>query len=257
MSRPKTLLLAFSLLCACKDDPGPAAEPALTFWRDVAPIYFERCVECHQEGGVAPFRLDNAEDARAWAEASARAVEDRTMPPWLVTSDGSCGEFRGSRALTEEEVELITAWAEDGAPAGAPRDDLKTPPRPGLSEGLDLHTPEFVPEVEGGPLAEFDEYRCFLVDPGLERDAFLTGYDVTPGNQELVHHVAVLALQRGERLQPLGVLDRPVRGHRHHHQRALGLLRPGEELLLHRPVAEPEDLDHQGPEPTQWARLDL
>lgn len=207
MPRPKVHVLVLSLLFACKgDDPGPAAEPARTFWRDVAPIYFERCVECHQDGGIAPFRLDNAEDARAWAEASARAVEDRTMPPWLVTSDGSCGEFRGSRALAEEEVELITAWAEDGAPAGAPREDLKTPPRLGLSEGLDLHTPEFVPEVEGGPLAEFDEYRCFLVDPGLERDAFLTGYEVTPGNQELVHHVLAMPVDLG-RVTEAGVTN--------------------------------------------------
>ena len=34
-----------------------------------------------------------------------------------------------------------------------------------------------------------DDYRCFLLDPGLEDDAFLTGIDVLPGNPEVVHHV--------------------------------------------------------------------
>ena len=33
-----------------------------------------------------------------------------------------------------------------------------------------------------------DEYRCFLVDPGLTRDAFLTGSRFQPGNAALVHH---------------------------------------------------------------------
>jgi hypothetical protein len=34
-----------------------------------------------------------------------------------------------------------------------------------------------------------DDYRCFLLDPGLERDAWLTGTTVQPGNPEVVHHV--------------------------------------------------------------------
>lgn len=34
-----------------------------------------------------------------------------------------------------------------------------------------------------------DDYRCFLLDPELERDVFLTGTHVLPGNPEVVHHV--------------------------------------------------------------------
>ncbi|KRF30724.1 hypothetical protein ASG94_18940 [Nocardioides sp. Soil805] len=34
-----------------------------------------------------------------------------------------------------------------------------------------------------------DDYRCFLLDPGLERDTWLTGTTVQPGNPEVVHHV--------------------------------------------------------------------
>lgn len=34
-----------------------------------------------------------------------------------------------------------------------------------------------------------DDYRCFLLDPGLERDTWLTGTQVLPGNPEVVHHV--------------------------------------------------------------------
>lgn len=196
MPHPRTLLIPLLLLGACKDDPGPAAtagEPEdLTFWQDVAPILYDRCVGCHQAGGIAPFRLDTYADAQAWADASAAAVQARTMPPYLVTADGSCGEFHGSRALPDDEIAAIVAWAGAGAPEGEPRDDLAAPPPPHFDDGLDVATPEFTPQIAGGPLAEFDEYRCFLVDPDLDRDVFITGHDVLPGNPALVHHVLVM-----------------------------------------------------------------
>lgn len=34
-----------------------------------------------------------------------------------------------------------------------------------------------------------DDYRCFLLDPKLAQDSFLTGIDVRPGNADVVHHV--------------------------------------------------------------------
>jgi hypothetical protein len=203
----KIFLLPALLLPACKDgDPGDDDSTGTTgatddstgsvtgrsYWQDVAPIYFERCVTCHQSGGIAPFALDNYADAAAWAPASVAAVAARTMPPWLLTDDGSCGTFRGSRALSTAEIETISEWADGGAPEGEPRDDLKVPPLAGLDADLDLHTPEFTPEVVGGPLAEFDEYRCFLIDPQIDHDVFLTGYEVTPGNPGLVHHLLAM-----------------------------------------------------------------
>ncbi len=176
------------------DEPttGPAA--ARSYWRDVAPIYYDRCVTCHQAGGIAPFRLDDYADAATWALASAAAVGERTMPPWLVTDDGTCGDFRGSRALSDEEIATITEWAEAGAIEGERRDDLAVPSVPGLGEGLVLSTPNFTPAAAGGPLAEFDEYRCFLVDPQLDHDQFLTGYEVTPGNPRLIHHLLAMPI---------------------------------------------------------------
>ena len=34
-----------------------------------------------------------------------------------------------------------------------------------------------------------DDYRCFLLDPDLSKDEWLTGTTVQPGNPEVVHHV--------------------------------------------------------------------
>jgi hypothetical protein len=43
----------------------------------------------------------------------------------------------------------------------------------------------FQPEA---PTGATDEYRCFVVDPGLTDDAMITGTEVLPGNPAIVHH---------------------------------------------------------------------
>ncbi|HEX5968268.1 MAG TPA: hypothetical protein VFY88_07330, partial [Intrasporangium sp.] len=44
----------------------------------------------------------------------------------------------------------------------------------------------YVPKAPSGGT---DDYRCFLLDPKLTRDSFVTGYDVAPGDASIVHHV--------------------------------------------------------------------
>ncbi len=43
-----------------------------------------------------------------------------------------------------------------------------------------------------------DDYRCFLLDPGLRTDAFITGTNVVPGNADVVHHVILFRVPTGE-----------------------------------------------------------
>ncbi|HEU4413047.1 MAG TPA: hypothetical protein VFS43_47835 [Polyangiaceae bacterium] len=198
MTRWQSLSLAAAALSlgACGSGDGDeavgTASAPLTFWQDVAPVFYQRCVSCHREGGIAPFRLDDYESARTWAAASKEAVASRRMPPWLATADGSCNTFRDSAWLSDEEVRVIGAWADSERREGAPRADLAPPSRPGLGGAVEIASPEFTPEPLGTDYAESDEYRCFLVDPALAADRFLTGYDVSPGNDALVHHVLVI-----------------------------------------------------------------
>jgi hypothetical protein len=34
-----------------------------------------------------------------------------------------------------------------------------------------------------------DDYRCFLLDPEVARDSFVTGFNILPGSPDVVHHV--------------------------------------------------------------------
>ena len=170
-------------------ETGTADPLGPTFWQDVAPIYYERCVNCHSEGAIGPFALDSYEAAASSAELSAEAVEAGVMPPWSILDDGSCNDWQYSQALSEAEIATIRAWVEAGTPEGEPRDDLEPPSPPALTGLTTLTTPEFFPEPQGGPLIGESEYRCFMIDPGLSEDMFLTGYQVEPQNPALVHHV--------------------------------------------------------------------
>ncbi|WP_147064644.1 hypothetical protein [Terrabacter aerolatus] len=44
----------------------------------------------------------------------------------------------------------------------------------------------YTPEA---PTTGTDDYRCFVLDPKLARDSFVTGFDIAPGQPAEVHHV--------------------------------------------------------------------
>jgi hypothetical protein len=57
----------------------------------------------------------------------------------------------------------------------------KSPDLPGMT--LEVHPKE--PYVTSG---EQDEFRCFVIDPGLTEDQYLNGLQMVPGNNKVVHH---------------------------------------------------------------------
>src|SRR5262245_13814142 len=61
---------------------GASASANPTFSRDVAPIFYDKCVGCHRPGEVAPMSLITYKDVRPWASAIREKVTTRVMPPW-------------------------------------------------------------------------------------------------------------------------------------------------------------------------------
>ena len=73
------------------------------------------------------------------------------------------------------------------AGAQAARPGKLVPLRPG-EKRLTLRMPTaYTPSAPTG--VGTDDYRCFLLDPHLVHDGFLTGTNVLPGNPAVVHHV--------------------------------------------------------------------
>jgi hypothetical protein len=101
---------------------------AVTFSRDVAPIFQAKCQECHQPNSIAPMSLVTYEDARPWARAIAARVAARQMPPWHIDRSVGVQHFKNDMSLTDEQVATIVRWVESGAPQGDPNDLPKPKP---------------------------------------------------------------------------------------------------------------------------------
>jgi len=57
-----------------------------------------------------------------------------------------------------------------------------------------------------------DDYRCFIVDPGIAQDTFLTGFEVRPGAPSVVHHILVFQFDSAAAETQAATLDAQTAG---------------------------------------------
>ena len=181
-------LVGVALLDGGRAEAGTAASPSFT--RDVAPIIRDKCAGCHRLGGIAPFAFRTAHDVSSKAALIAAALQERRMPPWPPSAKSARFTGQERRTLTQEQRDTILRWVRsgarvDGKAVGAPRHSGTTP-SPGEST-LRLTLPQpYTPRSTGGST---DDYRCFMLDPRLAGDSFVTAAHIEPGQPALVHHV--------------------------------------------------------------------
>jgi hypothetical protein len=187
-------------------DPGPDPDPdpdptpigEVTYHEDVAPLIAENCLGCHVEGGIGSGYavLETYADAVEHASMMASKTAAREMPPYLADNSGACNTFSGARWLDDDEIAVFDAWLDQGTPEGpAPA----TPPQPVPLPDLAGATHEVRMAEPYTPfVGEDDDYRCFVVDPQLAADGWLTAFQVRPGQTSVVHHVILFALDVAE-----------------------------------------------------------
>lgn len=171
----------------------PAATP--TYYGEVRPILEANCAGCHTAGGIAPFSLRDAGMAQRMSRAIGAAVSSGHMPPWMP--GGDTPPLQHERKLTPQQIGTLQAWANAGAPLGDAQGaaPLPKPNIPTIRKDLTVamnraYTPNTGME---------DDYRCFLLDPQLSEDRFVTGYNVVPGRASEVHHVILYQAPAGAR----------------------------------------------------------
>src|SRR5687767_4455690 len=165
-------------------EPAPPSSP--TFSKDVAPILFSRCVQCHRPGEIGPMSLLSYQDVRPWAKAIRSKVVAREMPPW--GADPQYGRFRNDPTLSQAQIETIVAWVEAGAPKG---NDADMPSAPSFSAGwlhgdpdLVLEMPiEFQVPAEG----QVDVTNLYMKVP-FNEDVFIKALEIRPTAPGVVHH---------------------------------------------------------------------
>jgi hypothetical protein len=169
-----------------KNDSVP---PTITYSRDVAPILGAHCLDCHHDGGIAPFGLESFKQARKHAQMLADLTAARTMPPWHAAP--GYGHFIGERRLSDREIATIGAWARAGAPEGDPKD---LPPVPAFASSWQLGQPDLVvtmPRAFEVPASGPDIYRAFVLPVDLAKDEVVVAMEFHPGAPSVVHHCLV------------------------------------------------------------------
>src|SRR2546425_8025123 len=115
--------LALVVVIACPQfTNAQAANTAITFTKDIAPIFQEKCQACHRADSMAPMSLVTYEETRPWAKAVRERVVTRQMPPWHIDKTVGIQKFKNDRSLSDEQIETIVKWVDAGAPKGDPQD---------------------------------------------------------------------------------------------------------------------------------------
>jgi mono/diheme cytochrome c family protein len=185
-------LLLIALAAAASDSNASSNSAAVTFTKDVAPIFYKNCATCHRPGEIAPMSLMTYKDARPWAKSIREKVISGTMPPWHA--DSKHGSFKNDRRLSKKDIDTIVAWVDGGTVEGNSKD---LPRAPQFADGWQIGKPDVVLTMGrefNVPAEGVVNYQYFLVPTGFTEDKWIQAAEVRPGNRLVVHHVIVFVV---------------------------------------------------------------
>jgi len=161
-----------------------------TWSNNIASIIYSKCASCHHQGAIGPFNLMSYNDAVAAASGILSAVSNDRMPPW--PPDTTYRKFAHQRTLTIQQKTALLDWIANGLPEG---NSSNSPAPPVFPNGTAVNqTPNLVAQM---PVftnyANSDIYQCFVMPSGLNTAEYIKGFEVIPGNRQMVHHVLVYA----------------------------------------------------------------
>src|SRR5262245_46815605 len=187
---------------------GPAQaqnrSEAITYAKDVAPIFQEKCEICHRADGMAPMSLATFSEIRPWVKSIKRKVEDRDMPPWYVDKTVGIQKFANDRSLSDREIGLISKWIDAGAPQGNPRDLPKAKVWPaddvwqfadyfGRPPDLVVKSPDY-----SMPAVSQDRWWEARAAATIPEDRWVAGTETRPArrSRKVVHHATTMLFQK-------------------------------------------------------------
>lgn len=182
-------LLSVLVMSSAKAGGSDKTSGKVTFSKDVAPIFYNNCVQCHRPGEIAPMSLMTYKQSRPWARSIREKVSTRDMPPWHA--DSRHGEFANDRRLSQKDIDTIIAWVDQGASEGDPK-DLPRPPE--FIDGWNIGKPDVVfqlPAEYRVPADGVVPYKYFSVPTNFTEDKWIEAAEIRPGDRGVVHHIIV------------------------------------------------------------------
>ncbi len=175
--------------CLITRAEGLKEQGTITFAQEVSRILQNRCANCHHPGTAAPFSLLSYDDARNWSQMIKETIVQRRMPPW--NADPRHGKFSNDLRLSEEEIDTLVSWIDNGAPFGDAKD---LPPAQEFPEGWTIGKPDVVfkmPREYTVPATGTVKYQYFVTPTNFQEDVWVQAAEARPGNRSVVHHIIV------------------------------------------------------------------
>jgi hypothetical protein len=192
--------LSGSLLAADLPDNKP-----VTFAKDIAPIFQEKCQDCHRKGSMAPMSLITYEESRPWAKSIRQRVMTRQMPPWHIDRTVGVQKFKNDMSLSDEQINMIVRWVDSGSPQGNPKDMPALKQWPADNEwraAKELGKPDFIIESDPYtmPAHHQDVWWRPVTNIPVTEARWVRAVEMrptTPEGRRIVHH-AVAYLEQDE-----------------------------------------------------------
>ena len=169
---------------------GKAAEHAnISYSKEISAILQDKCVTCHQDGGIAPFAMNSYEVVKGFAPMMLESVMAERMPPYFA--DPHIGTFQNNHALSAEQNKTLIHWLEAGAPRGSGPDTLKENAGKAPEWPVSLGKPDVVVQLPSFnvPSSGTVEYQTMQVDNPFQGDVWLKAIAIKPGDRTVLHHV--------------------------------------------------------------------
>jgi mono/diheme cytochrome c family protein len=157
----------------------------------IQPILNKHCVNCHQNGGIAPFALDNWEDIASRALMIGAVTTSKYMPPWRA--DTSFQHYKNENYLSKIEIDQINQWIQNGKPRGIveKRKEKKSPQKKVKKEAENKiqlgFNRAFVINGENK-----EEFRFFHMPSKIKEEGYIQSIEFAPGNKKQVHHSRIM-----------------------------------------------------------------
>jgi hypothetical protein len=168
----------------------------VTFAKDIAPIFQEKCQDCHRKGAMAPMSLVTYEEARPWAKSIRQRVVTKQMPPWHIDQTVGVRHFKNDMSLSKGQIDAIVEWVDSGAPLGNVKDmpaAKQWPPDDEWQAAKALGEPDFVIKSEPYTMAAHhqDVWWRPVSNVPVTEPRWVRAVEMRPGTvagRRIVHH---------------------------------------------------------------------
>lgn len=202
-----TAIICLSAIVLLANAAQKSNTATVTFTKDVAPILYRNCAQCHRPGEMAPMSLIQYKEVRPWARSVKEKVLNKEMPPWYA--DPNHGVFANDPRLSDADIATIRAWVDGGAKEGDPKD---LPPAPKSTDtGWKFGKPDVVLSMTAEATIPADgtvPYKYYVVPTNFTEDKFVQFAQIKRGDPAVVHHVIIGVREPGNGpLPPAGEIN--------------------------------------------------